>query len=85
MKICVDLPDELVAVWAPVKARHSRDDLYQITEVNRDPEDTRLAFNTGAIVRRRPTRTRDGKETIRVAYEQAEPEHQEWHQSTQSE
>ena len=70
MKIYVDLPDELVAVWAPVEAAHLRRDLYQIIEVNSDPEDTRWAFDTGMVVRCRPTRTRDGKQTILVAYEQ---------------
>ena len=70
MKIYVDLPDELVAVWCPVEAIHVRDDVYQIVEVNSDPEDTRWAFDTGISVRCRPTFTRDGKETILVAYEQ---------------
>jgi hypothetical protein len=44
--------------------------MYQMTEVNADPEDTRWAFDTGAKVRCRPTPTRDRKETILVAYEQ---------------
>ena len=70
MKIYVDLPDELVAVWCPVEAIHIEGDVYLITEVNGDPEDTRWAFNTGARVRCRPTLTRDGKETILVAYEE---------------
>ena len=71
MKIYVDLPDELVAVWCGVEAVHVSGDVYQITEVNGDPEDTRWAFDTGAMVRCRPTLTRDGKQTILVAYEQA--------------
>ena len=70
MKIYVDLPDELVAVWCPVEAIHVDDDVYQIVEVNDDPEDTRWPFDTGAKVRCRPTITRDGKQTILVAYEQ---------------
>jgi hypothetical protein len=70
VKIYVDLPDELVAVWCPVEAVHLGGDMYQITEVNADPEDTRWAFDTGAKVICRPTVTRDGKETILVAYEQ---------------
>ncbi|HTF61300.1 MAG TPA: hypothetical protein VK638_01170 [Edaphobacter sp.] len=70
MKIYVDLPDELVAVWCPVEAIHVRDDVYQIVEVNSDLEDTRWAFDTGVNGRCRPTLTRDGKETILVAYEQ---------------
>ena len=70
MKIYVDLPDELVAVWCPVEAIHIEADVYQITEVNSDPEDTRWAFNTGAKVRCRLTLTRDGKQTILVAYEE---------------
>jgi hypothetical protein len=69
MKIYVDLPDELVAVWCPVKAVHREDDVYKIVEVNSDPEDTRLAFDTGARVRCRPTPTRDDpKKIILVAY-----------------
>jgi hypothetical protein len=48
MKIYVDLPDELVAVWCPVEAIHIQGDVYQIVEVNRDPEDTRRPFATGA-------------------------------------
>jgi hypothetical protein len=70
LKIYVDLPDELVAVWCPVEAVHVDDDVYQIVEVNSDPEDTRWAFNTGAKVRCRPTPTRDRKEIILVAYEE---------------
>ena len=41
MKIYVDLPDELVAVWCPVEAVHIDGDVYQIVEVNSDPEGTR--------------------------------------------
>lgn len=48
LKIYVDLPDELVAVLCAVEAVHIRDNVYQITQVNDDPEDTRWAFNTGA-------------------------------------
>jgi hypothetical protein len=70
LKIYVDLPDELVAVWCPVEAVQIDVDTYQIVEVNSDPEDTRWAFNTGAKVRCRPTPTRDGKEIILVAYEE---------------
>jgi hypothetical protein len=70
MKIYVDLPDELVAVWCPVEAVHLRDDVYQIVQINDDPEDTRWAFNTGAKVKCRPTQTRDGNETILVAFEE---------------
>jgi hypothetical protein len=70
VKIYVDLPDELVAVWCPVEAIHVREDVYEIVEVNTDPEDTRWAFGTGAMVRCTPTPTRDGKETILVAYEE---------------
>jgi hypothetical protein len=71
MKIYVDLPDELVAVWCPVEAIHIHDDIYQIVEVNSDPEDTRWPFATGAKVRYRPTLTRDEpRETILVAYEE---------------
>ena len=69
MKIYVDLPDELVAVWCPVEAVHLDGDIYQIVEVNSDPEDTRWSFDTGTKVRCRPTLTSDGKETILVAYE----------------
>lgn len=69
MKIYVDLPDELVAGWCPVEALHVDGDVYQIVEVNSDPEDTRWAFDTGMKVRCRPTSTRDGKDTILVAYE----------------
>lgn len=70
MKIYVDLPDEMVAVWCPVEAERVGGDVYKIVEVNSDPEDTKWAFDTGANVRCRPTLTRDGKETILVAYEQ---------------
>ena len=70
MKIYVDLPDELVAVWCPVEAIHIGSDVYQIVESNSDPEDTRWAFNTGAKVRCRPTPTRDTKEMILVAFEE---------------
>jgi hypothetical protein len=70
VKIYVDLPDELVAVWCPVEAIHIEGDIYKIIEVNSDPVDTRWAFNTGAIVQCKPTLTRDGKETILVAYEE---------------
>ena len=70
MKIYVDLPDEMVAVWCPVEAELVAGDVYKIVEINSDPVDTRWAFDTGATVRCRPTLTRDGKETILVAYEQ---------------
>jgi hypothetical protein len=70
VKIYVDLPDELVAVWCPVEAVHLGGDVYEIIEVNADPEDTRWAFGTGAKVRCRPTPTRDGKKIILVAYEE---------------
>ncbi|MGA2963739.1 MAG: hypothetical protein ABSD96_18875, partial [Candidatus Korobacteraceae bacterium] len=66
----VDLPDELVAVWCPVEAVRVGENAYEIIEVNTDPVDTRWAFPTGAKVRCRPTLTRDGKETILVAYEE---------------
>jgi hypothetical protein len=71
VKIYVDLPDELVAVWCPVEAVHVRDDIYEIVEINADPEDTRWAFGTRAKVRCRPTATRDGKEIVLVAFEEA--------------
>jgi hypothetical protein len=70
LKIYVDLPDELVAVWCPVEAVHVGGDVYQIVQVNDDPVDARWAFKTGAKVRCRPTSTRDGKEIILVAYEE---------------
>ncbi len=70
MKIYVDLPDEMVSVWCPVEAELVKGDVYKIVEVNSDPVDTRWAFDTGTKVRCRPTVTRDGKETILVAYEQ---------------
>lgn len=70
MKIYVDLLDEGTNVWCPVEAVHIRDDMYQIIEVNSDPEVTRWAFDTGATVRCRPTLTSDERETILVAYEQ---------------
>ena len=70
IKVYVDLPDEFVAVWCPVEAIQLGDDVYQITEVNGGPEDTRWAFDTGAKVRCRPILTRDGWQTILVAYEQ---------------
>jgi hypothetical protein len=70
MKIYVDLPDELVAVWCPVEAVHITDDVYQIVQVNDDPEDTRWAFNTGARVRCK-LQTTPGGEEILVAYEDA--------------
>jgi hypothetical protein len=73
VKIYVDLPDELVAVWCPVEAVHIGKDVYQIVEVNSDPEDTRWPFATGAKVRCRPTLTRDGRETILVAFEEVPP------------
>ena len=70
MKIYVDLPDELVAVWCPVEAIHIKDDVYQIIQVNDDPEDTRWAFNTGAKVRCKPKTTSEGEEVL-VAFEEA--------------
>jgi hypothetical protein len=51
VKIYVDLPDEAVAVWCPVEAVHIDGDIYQIVEINSDPEDTRWAFDTGTQVR----------------------------------
>jgi len=57
-------------VWCPVEAVHIRGDIYEIVEVNDDPEDTMWAFNTGAKVRCRPTPTRDAKEFILVAFEE---------------
>ena len=48
MKIYVDLPDEPVAVWCPVEAIHIQGDVHQIAEVNRDREDMRRLFATGA-------------------------------------
>ena len=70
VKIYLDLPDELAAVWCPVEATHLGGDVYQVSESNADSEDTRWAYDTGSKVRCRPTLTRDGKETILVAYEQ---------------
>ena len=70
MKIYVDLPDELVAVWCPVVAVHIREDVYQIIQVNDDPEDTRWAFNTGAKVRCKAKTTPEGDQIL-VAYEEA--------------
>jgi hypothetical protein len=70
LKVYVDLPDELVAVWCPVDAVHIEGDVYKIVQENDDPVDTRWAFNIGAKVRCRPTPTRDGKEIILVAYEE---------------
>jgi hypothetical protein len=70
-EIYVDLPDEGTPVWYPVEAVHIEGDVYQITEINADPEDTRWAFNTGAKVRCRPTPTRDDpNEIILVAFEE---------------
>ena len=69
MRIYVDLPDELVAVWCRVEAAHIRDDVYQITQINDDPEDTRWAFSTGTKVRCKRQATREG-EQILVAYEE---------------
>jgi len=69
LKIYVDLPDELVAVLCAVEAVHIRNDVYQITQVNDDPEDTRWAFNTGAKVRCKTQTTRDGRQIL-VAYEE---------------
>ena len=62
MKIYVDLPDEMVAVWSPVEAEPVGADVYRIVEINSAPEETRWAFDTGAKVRCRPTLTRDGKQ-----------------------
>jgi hypothetical protein len=70
MKIYVDLPDELVAVWCPVEAVHIKDDVYQIIQVNDDPEDTDGLLNTGAKVRCKTQTTREGEEIL-VAYEEA--------------
>lgn len=70
MKIYVDLPDELVAVWCPVGAVHVEGNVYQIIEENSDPEDTRWAFTTGAKLRCRPRLTSDGQQTMLVAYEE---------------
>ena len=72
MTIYVDLPDELTAVWCPVEAVHLGEDIYQIVQVNDDHEDTRWAFDTGSKVRCRSTVTRDGRQTILVAFELAE-------------
>ena len=70
MKIYVDLPDEMVAVWCPVEAIHLKGDVYQIVEVNSDPEDTRWPFPTGAKVRCKQVLTRDEPRTaILVAWE----------------
>jgi hypothetical protein len=69
LKIYVDLPDELVAVWCPVEAVHIQDDIYRITQINDDPEDTRWAFNTGSKVRCKLRTTSEG-EQIPVAYEE---------------
>ena len=70
MKIYVDLPDELVAVWCPVEAEALGGDVYRIIEVNEDPEDTRWAFNTGAMVRCKWITTSSEKTRILVAYEE---------------
>jgi hypothetical protein len=64
LKIYVDLPDELVAVWCPVEAVHIRDGVYQVTQFNDDPEDTRWAFNTRAKVRCKARTTRDGEQIL---------------------
>ena len=69
MTIYVDLPDEAVAVWCPVEAAHIRDDVYEIVQVNDDPADTRWAFATGAWVRCKPWKTREGDEIL-VAFEE---------------
>lgn len=70
MKIYLHLPDEAVPVWCPVEAEHLEGDIYQIVEINSDPDGTRWAFNTGAKVRCKLTPTSDGQETILVAYEE---------------
>jgi hypothetical protein len=71
VKIYVDLLDEGTPVWCPVEAVQLEGDVYQIVEVNRDPEDTKWGFKTGARVRCRSTTTTDGGEIILVAYEEA--------------
>ena len=70
MKIYVDLPDEATAVWCPVGAIHIRDDVYQIVETNKDPEDTRWAFETGSKVRCKHQTTQDGQQIL-GAYQKA--------------
>lgn len=50
MKIYVDLPDKLAAVWCPVEAIPIQGGIHQIIEVNRYSEEARRLFATGARV-----------------------------------
>jgi hypothetical protein len=70
VKIYVELPDEF-GVWCPVEAVNLGGDVYQIIEVNADP-DTRWAFNTGAKVKCRSKLTSE-RQTILVACEEVLP------------
>jgi hypothetical protein len=47
LKIYVDLPDELVAAWCPVEEIHIEGDVYQIVEVNNDPEGHEVGVQHG--------------------------------------
>jgi hypothetical protein len=66
--IYVFLPREAVDVWAPVDAKHVRDDIYEI--VNCRGEDEEVEFGAGSLVRCRKQRLSDG-ETL-VAFEKIE-------------
>ena len=70
MKIYVELLEEGTSVSRPVEAVQVGTDVYQIVEENLDIEDEKWAFTSGAKVRCRRVVTRDGKNSILVAYEE---------------
>jgi hypothetical protein len=66
--IFVRLPNEAVAVWAPVDAEHFRDDIYRITDCR--GEDDEVEFGKGTLVRCRQKQFDDGDAL--VAFEKIE-------------
>jgi hypothetical protein len=66
--IFVSLPNEAVAVWAPVDAEHVRDDIYKITDCR--GEDEEVEFGKGMLVRCRQEQFDVGE--VLVAFEKIE-------------
>jgi hypothetical protein len=75
MKIYIELLGQGTPVWRPVEAVHIRDDLYQITQVNAQPDDECWPFERDSIVRRTSKTTPEG-DVIMVACERAKDSHQ---------
>ena len=72
--IYVELLNEAVACWRPVKAVHKRGDVYTIVSPNPDPEFEHWEFSTGEDVRCAPSTFSEGRKvkTVLKAFAKAE-------------